>query len=297
MKNLPTKTIGILLALTGFSIFAVSDISVKSTSMELHPLTVALYMNIFTTLFLLPMVFKAGGLRNSLRTPTLKNHFIRSMFMLSNFLCVIYALGNLPVASFYVIIFLYPFVLNILSMIVLKERVSSQRWIAIATALLGIIVAFRPDSIPFTLPAMVALLSCFCNASATISVKFINKTDHWLTYTMYLMIFQTPIIIGLMLWNGLSLLPHFDMHMIFWFALGGLAYAAGLSIMPQAIQRIDASLVGALIYIVFPWGVFYGYFIFGDVPDHWTLLGAAIIIASGLFLLYRRNIEKQEFES
>lgn len=265
--------------------------------MALNPLTVALYMNIFTSLFLFPIAMKTGGIRKALKTPTLKNHFIRSMFMLGNFLCVIYALGSLPIASFYVIIFLYPFVLNILSTIILKESISFFRWIAIAIALLGIIIAFRPESIPLTLPAIIALISCFFNASSTIFVKFINKADHWLSYPLYLMIFQTPIILALILWNDIPLIPNFDSNLILWFLLGGMAYTVGLTIMPQALQRIDASLVGAMFFIIFPWGVFYGYFIFGDIPDSWTLLGAVIIITSGLFLFYRRHIEQQKDES
>jgi drug/metabolite transporter (DMT)-like permease len=293
MLPLNPKSIGILLALSGFSIFAISDVCVKSTSMALQPLTVALYMNIFTTLFLIPIVIKSGGIRKSLKTATLTNHYIRSMFMLCNFLCVIYVLGHLPVASFYVIVFLYPFVVNMLAMALLKETISFHRWLAIAAALIGIIIAFRPESIPLTLLAVIALLSCFFNASATLSVKFIDKKSHWLSYPLYLMIFQTPIIIALMVWKDIPLIPDIDKALVFWFIGGGLAYALGLSLMPQAIQRIDASLVGAMIYIVFPWGLLYGYFIFNDVPDVWTLTGAVIIIASGLFLIYRERLENR----
>ena len=61
--------------------------------------------------------------------------------------------------------------------------------------------------------------------------------------------------------------------------------------LPQAYQKIEASIVGALVYLVFPWGLLYGYFIFGDVADRWTLTGAAIIIAGGLYLIYREKLE------
>lgn len=294
MKNLSTKTIGILLVLSSFSVFAIADVTVKSTSMQINALTVAFYMNIFTTLFLLPVVFFTGGFRETLKTKNLKIHFLRAMFMLCNFLCFIYALGKLPITSFYVIIFLMPFVLNILAWVILKERISLYRWLAIFIAAVGIIIALRPDSIPLTIPVLVAFASCFFNSGATLSVKFIDKKDHWLSYTMYLMIFQTPIIMILMLLKGLPLIPEMSMQLLLWFIGGGLSYAIGLTLLPQAIQRIDVSLMGALLYIVFPWGVFYGFFIFGDVPDRWTLLGAVIIIASGLFLIYRERKENSK---
>jgi len=291
MKNLSTKAKGILLVLASLSTFAIADVCVKSTSMAFDPLTVALYLNIFTTLFLLPTIFKVGGFKKALKTTTIKMHFIRSMLMLCNFLSIIYALGHLPVASFYVIVFCTPFVLNILAMLILKERISMLRWSAIFIALIGIVIAFRPDSIPFTLPAMIALLSCLFNAGAILTVRFIDKNDHWVSYTTYLMIFQTPIILALMVINNIPLIPDINLHFMLWFIGGGLAYAAGLSMFPQAIKRVDASIVSALFYTVFPWGIIYGYFIFDDVPDRWTLLGAVIIIGSGLFLIYREHVE------
>ena len=76
-----------------------------------------------------------------------------------------------------------------------------------------------------------------------------------------------------------------------WLTGGGLAFTIGLSLLPQAIKRIDASIFGCLLYISFIWGTIYGYFIFGDAVDLWTLAGAVIIISSGLFLIYREKIE------
>lgn len=291
MHNLSVKSMGILLTVLAYSVSAIGDVCVKSSSEALNVLSVALYVNIFTTAFLLPVIFMTGGLKHSLRTTTLKAHFIRSMLMLLNFLCVIYAIGKLPIPSFYVIVFMIPFIINIISFLLLKEKISLYRWIAIGFAFSGILVALRPDSIPLTTATIIAFISVFLSSSATISVKFINKSDHWLSYTLYMMIFQTPTIVVIMLWQGISLLPPQDITLLIWLMGGGLAYAVALSLIPQAIQRIDASLVGSILYIVFPWGLFYGYFVFGDTIDLWTALGAVIIITSGLFLIYRERKE------
>ncbi len=106
------------------------------------------------------------------------------------------------------------------------------------------------------------------------------------------MIFQTPVLAAMILFRGGTLIPDFtDINMIAWLFASGSAFAIGLSLFPQALHRIDASILGSLVYIVFPWGVFYGFFIFDELPDRWTLLGAVIIIASGLFLIYREKVE------
>ncbi len=292
MKNLSVKTTGIVFTLLGFSIFSFADVCLKITSSGYNPFAVALYMNIFTTIFITPVILYYGGFRKILKTNNLKTHGMRSYFMMVNFLCVIYAFSQLPLATAYVIVFTMPFMLNILAIVFFKERISLYRWIAIIIGITGVIVAMRPGLEPLTLAMGVAIFGTFFNACSATTVKFIPKEDHWLSYAFYVMIFQTPILAAIVLYQGGTLLPDLtNWALMPWFIAGGLAYVAALSLIPQALQRIDASIVGSLIYIAFPWGVLYGYFIFDDVPDRWTLLGAVIIIASGLFLIYREKIE------
>lgn len=292
MKNLSKKYIGIILTLVGFSIFAFADVCLKMTSEGYNPFAVALYMNIFTTVFMIPFIIYYGGLKETISTKSLKFHALRSYFMLINFLCIIYAFSQLPLATAYVIIFSFPFILNLQALIVLREKVSFHRWIAIVIGLIGIIVAMRPGLEPLTLAVGIAALGTFFNAAAAITTKFIDSSDHWLSYAFYMMLFQSPILAAIVLYQGGALLPNLsDWVLMPWFIAGGIAYVAALSLLPQALQRIDASIVGAFIYIAFPWGIFYGYFIFDDIPDLWTLLGAVIIIASGLFLIYREHKE------
>jgi len=286
------KTAGILFTLIGFSCFSFADVCLKVTSSGYNPFAVALYMNVFTSLFILPFIFYNGGFKRIAKTKSLKFHALRSYFMLINFLCIIYAFSQLPLATAYVIFFTMPFILNILAILLFKESISIHRWIAIMIGFIGIIIAMRPGIEPFTLAMGVAIFGTVFNACAALTVKFINKSDHWLSYIFYLMIFQTPVLTAIVLYQGGTLLPDLtDWQLMPWFLAGGLIYVAALSLIPQALQRVDASILGSLIYIAFPWGVFYGYFIFKDVPDIWTLWGAAIIIASGLFLIYRERIE------
>lgn len=296
MKNISQKTLGILLAVLAFSIFSIADVCVKSTTMHYPPFSVALYMNLFTILFLIPVAWKVGNLKKVMRTKSLPMHIVRSYVMLGIFLSLIYAFGQLPIATVYVIVFATPFILNIMAMVILKEKISKHRWVSIVIALFGILIALRPDLITMGLGVLAAIISAFLNASSTICVKFIDKKDHWLSYILYQMLFQTPVLALVVLLQGNPLLPDFTntSAMLPWFILGGIAYTLALSIIPQAIQRIDASLIGSLIYVVFPWGVLYGYFIFGDNVDRWTLIGASITIISGLYLVHREHLEHRK---
>lgn len=292
MKNLSTKAQGLVFAILGFSVIALADVFLKKLGTHYNAFETGLYVNIATFICLTPVVLLKGGFRKTLTTQSLKFHALRAMFMLFGFLSIIYALSALPIPTVYVIVFTGPFVLNILSMLILKEHISGHRWLAIVLGIIGVIVALRPDEVPIEFAMIIAALVPFFSSCGTITIKFIKNSDHWLSYALYVLIFQTPILLAIVLFKGGTALPDFgNTEALAWIMGAGAAFCFGLSLIPQAVQRIDTSVVGSLLYVVFPWGVLYGYFLFGDVVDRWTLLGAAIIIASGLFLIYREHKE------
>lgn len=292
---LSPKSQGLLMAITAYSIFAFTDVCLKVTTAVYDPFEVGLYMNYFTIFFMLPVIIYCGGFKKTMATKSLRFHLIRASIMLINFVCIIYAFSQLKLATVYVIIFCMPFILNILAVIFIKEKISIHRWTSIVIGFIGVFIALRPGSIELGLAIFAVALGTFLLAAASICVRYIDKKDHWLSYTIYLMMLQTPILAMIVAYRGGSLLPDFtDMSTIPWFAAGGILYVAALSLMPQAYQKIDTSIVGGLIYLVFPWGLLYGYFIFDDVSDFWTLTGAAIIITGGLYLIYREKIEESK---
>lgn len=291
MNNLSVKTWGIVLTLLAFSFTSLGDVATKALTEQYNVFAVGYYLNLFTICFLIPVVLFNGGFKKAFETETFKFHALRSLFMTGIFISIIYALSQLSLAKTYTIVYTTPFILNILALIILKEKISSLRWFTIALAFLGVLIALRPGLVPFNIGSLAAFGTAFFLACATITVKFISAKDHWLTYICYPMAIQTPILAALTYGQGAPLLPTPDFDSYKFLILGGFAFVIGLSLLPQAIKRADASIFGALIYVSFPWGVLYGYFIFGDTVDLWTLLGAVIIIASGIFLIYREKVE------
>ena len=123
MKNLSTKAIGVIVGLSAFSILSFGDVAIKSVTHYMDTLTTGLYMNLFTILFLLPLVF-FYGFRKAFFSKTMKFHIIRSLFMLGTYLGMIFTFNLLPLATSYTIGFLMPFILNILAFFVMKEKIS-----------------------------------------------------------------------------------------------------------------------------------------------------------------------------
>ncbi|MEM9469838.1 MAG: DMT family transporter [Pseudomonadota bacterium] len=285
------------MAISAYSIFAFTDVAIKKTTQVYDAFEVALYMNIFTILFLIPAIFFCGGIEKTTATKTLKFHALRCFCMMVNFVCLIYAFSQLPIASVYVIVFCAPFIVNILALLLLKENISAHRWLSITLGFLGVVIAMRPGQTEIGLAIILVVIGTFTYALSIISVRFIDKNDHWLSYLIYLMAFQTPILVGIVLYRGGTILPDLsDWQTMPWFLGAGFLYVIALSLLPAAIQRAGASIVAGLVYIVFPWGVFYGYTIFGDVVDHWTLAGASVIVLSGITLIYKEKQEKEDHE-
>lgn len=295
MKQLSPVTIGVLFTVLGFSTFAFTDVCVKVVGGTYDPFSVALYMNLATIFFMIPIILYCGGFKKISSTKSLKFHILRSYFMLINFVCVIYAFSQLPIATIYTILFTMPFMLSLFALVLFKEKISSHRWVAITLGFTGVLIAMRPGIEPISLAMTVTIIGTVFNASAATTVKFIDRKDHWLSYAFYMMLCQTPVLIAIALYRGEAIFPDLsDWSVTPWFIAAGIGFNVGLSLMPQALQRIDASIFGAITYIVFPWGIFYGYFIFNDVPDRWTITGAVIIILSGLYLAHREYTKKKQ---
>lgn len=294
MDKLSPKLQGALLGLTAFSFLSFGDTTIKTLTAYYDIFAVGLYTNIFTIAFLLPILFYKDGWKKAFTTHSFPLHVLRSIFMLCIFLSIIYALKVLPIANTYTITYSMPFILNILALLILKEKISSYRWFAIFTAFIGIVIALRPDTMVFNLGTLAAMVVALFLAANTITVKFIDPRDHWMTFIAYPMAIQTPVIALIVSLRDQPLLPEWSVIPSLWMIAGGFFYAVGLILLPQAIKRTETSIFGYTQYITFLWAVILGYFIFSDMLDVWTATGAMIIVASGIFLIYREKVENSK---
>jgi S-adenosylmethionine uptake transporter len=294
IKAIPQNLHGVLIGLTAFTVLSFADTCTKALTAHYDVFAVGLYLNYFTTAALIPVVIYKGGFRKAFQTESLKFHALRSCFMLIIFLSIIYALKHLPIANTYTITYTMPFILNLLAMVLLKEKISLYRWLAIIGAFIGILVALRPGTIPLNSGSLAAFSVAVFLACAAITVKFISQNDKWLTFVVYPMAIQTPIMAMIVWARGEPLIPTWDSSSWAIMVVGGTLFAAGLTLLPQAIKRMDTSIFGYTQYITFIWAMILGYFIFGDVLDLWTAAGAAIIVASGIFLIYREKLERSK---
>ena len=183
------------------------------------------------------------------------------------------------------IAFISPMIVTALSIPSLGEVVGSKRWGAVVVGLLGVFIVVRPGAGAFNPAAMLPILSATSWAVALVVTRKMRGSDGPLVSLTY------AAIVGLLVTS--ALVP-FTWVMPGWreIALGlvtGIVSTIAQWLLILAFQQTRASVLAPFSYSQLVWSGLLGYVIFGNVPDRWTLVGASVIIASGLYIAHRER--------
>jgi drug/metabolite transporter (DMT)-like permease len=202
------------------------------------------------------------------------------------------ALGLLPLADTMALGMSGPIFLTALSVPLLGERVGLRRWSAVVVGFLGVLVMVRPGSGVFQPAALIALSGAFFYALAMVSIRHLSRTEPATTIVFYFTLFAA--IVGLLTWPLGAVAPDWlgawarpDLEG--WIVLIGIGLIGGMAqlTMTYAFKLAPVAVIAPFEYGAIVIGVAYGLAIWNEVPDRFMLLGAAIVIASGLYILYR----------
>jgi len=202
-----------------------------------------------------------------------------------------YGLKKLSLAEAYSIFFIAPALITALSVLFLKERVDLARWVAIGVGLCGVLVVLRPDGAGFLTIGGVAILgSAACYAVSAVTARILARSDrseHMVFWLMLMMAIGASAMAAPD-WVGLRMA---DIPLLCGLAVTGFI---GQLAITEAFTKGEASSVAPFEYSALAWGVGLDWLLWKTLPDGYTLLGAAIIIGSGLYLIRH---EKQHVES
>jgi drug/metabolite transporter (DMT)-like permease len=210
----------------------------------------------------------------------------RSVLLLGATLCFVAGIGGVPLATASAIIFTAPIIVTALSGPLLAERVTPARWVAVLLGFTGVLVIIRPGIGGLGAPALLMLGSAVCYASYQIVTRWGRGEDTAETGIVYAALIGTL---------AMSAVAPFDFRPparaldIVLFCGLGLVGGTGHYILIRALQYAPASVLAPLAYVELINATLLGYLIFGTVPDAYTLLGAAIIIGSGIYLAGMRR--------
>jgi len=281
-SNLSENIKGILLALLGYSAFAVSDAMAKYLSQYYAVVQIIGTVAIFTcALIVLISPFWKGGLRRALKTRHLKIHAVRGFCNIMISFLIVMSFAHLPLALVYTLVFTAPFITTLLAIPIFGEKVDPHGWAAIALGFAGTLIVFRPGFAfidpMLILPPIVAIFV----AGLHLAARALPKDEPYLTLAIFpalanLIIFAPPVF---MFYE----LP--DMKFIPVFLLQGIMLIIGFICVTRAFRLGKSSVVGPMHYTQILWGAGFGYLLFADLPDIWTVTGGAFIVGSGIYLI------------
>ena len=278
------------LAAAGWMLAAVASFSLMDAGMKLlsahyPPLQVTLLRGAASLPFVLVWVLASAGVR-SIVPVRWGLHLLRGVLGMVMIGCFVYALKRMPLSTAYTLYFVAPLLVAALSVPLLGEKVGPRRWTAIGIGMLGVVVVLRPgvDGL-VSLPGLMVLLAATAYAIAAVTVSLLTRTD---TPQSMVVWFLAIMAVG----AGLAAIPGWVP--LRWehaaLILGmGLAGAFGQIALTSAFMRGDASMIAPLEYTGLVWVIAWDWLLWQTLPDTATWTGAAIIVASGLYLLRRER--------
>lgn len=272
--------------LVAVALFALMDAGLKLLSPHYPALQVGALRGMSSLPFVLAWILATNGLRNLLRVRW-RLHLLRAALGIAMMAGFVYGLRTLPLSTAYAITFVAPLLVTAMAVPLLGEHVGPRRWIAIAVGLVGVVVILRPTGEGMlTLGGLAILLAAVCYAASAITVRMLARTDSTQAMVFWLMALMA---LGSALLAWRDWLPIQPAHV--WIIAGvGLAGSLAQVALTEAFRRGEASLVAPLEYTALLWGTVLDVTLWGLLPDAITWVGAAIIVASGLYLLRRERV-------
>ncbi len=237
----------------------------------------------------LPVVFLWLWWSNDLqkvKTRRPMTHAVRMGIGLSAMLMNFMAMTMLPLAEATTIGFASPIFATLLAALVLKEATGRFRWAAILIGFIGIMIAVRPSGQAIPLPgAITALIGAFLTACVAIQLRRMTRSENtgaivfWFSLTSML-----PL--------GIAMLFFGKAHDSYaWSLIAGLSVSGAIAqiLLTSSLRHAPVAAILTMDYSALIWSIFFGYFIFADVPGHNVWVGAPIVVGAGLIIAWREQ--------
>jgi len=275
--------------LTAVMMFSFMDTTMKLLSAT-YPATQVTALRALSSLPLLCVYIWYRGAFRGIFKVRWGMHIFRALLGIGMLTTFAYGLKALSLAEAYSIFFIAPALITMLSVFVLKERVVAGQWVAIVVGLVGVLVVLRPEGSGFlTLGGLAILAAAACYAVSAITARLLARTDS--TESMMFWLLTLMAIGGVALaWPVWVPVRAADGWVLLALALSGFF---GQLAITKAFSTGRASIVAPFEYTALAWGVAIDWLLWQALPDGYTLLGAGIIIASGIYLVRRESAHKE----
>lgn len=233
---------------------------------------------------LAPIFF--GGLKK-LQTKRWRWHVLRTVLAAAMMFCFFYGLSQMPLVNALTLAYTAPLMMTALSVPFLGEHVGWRRWAAVIVGFVGVLVMIRPESGELSLAPIAVLMASFCYAAQALTARHLGQSESTLSMAVYVV--AGPMLLSATLLDDNSwLMP----DVTGWALLAGSGVCSVIAWVGliNGYKSAATALLAPLEYIGLVGGAVAGYLIWHEIPDQGVVVGAAIIIASGIFVMYRETV-------
>ena len=272
----------ILLMVGSLVFFCIMDALVKDLGTRYPTMQLMFFRSLFAFVPILLLILHGGSLR-ALRVHSIGGHILRSLVGVGAMFCFFYAYVRMPLADVVAISFAAPVFVVALSVPLLGEKVGPRRWAAVLVGFVGVLVMIQPDASLLSSVALVPLIGTLFFALAMIVLRKLGRTETSASVAFTFTLACTVI-------SGLAL-PFVwiapDLPDLLALIAVGLLGGVGQILMTAAFKHGDVAVIAPFEYTSMIWATLLGFVFWGEVPGLNIWIGVAIVMASGLFILFR----------
>ena len=288
---LTKNQLGFLYMFLSVCTFSVMDLLVKWSSD--YPTGEVLFFRGFFGLLPTYFLIPKNKLKTFYTTERSKEHLFRCLMGLMALIAIVVALRELPLAVVVSLSYAAPLFITVLSIFLLSEKVGVFRWLAVIIGFIGVIIISEPGFKGMNYLYFLPLIFCIGMAFVTITIRKLSTTEPiWLISIFFTI---TISIAGLatipMGWK----MPNFQDFILL--ALIGITGGSANLFLTQSYKLSEVSLVAPLKYLALVFAIFFGYFIWNEIPTIKTLIGASLVVLASLIIFRREIYHKQKIPS
>lgn len=277
---------GLAAALFAFALFSSHDAIIKALGGS-YPVFQIIFFSMLFAFVPMSMLMLADKAAANFRPRHPWLVLLRSVLAIVSMSCAFYAFTSLPLAEVYALLFAMPLLVTALSVPLLGEKVRIQRWAAVLVGLVGVLVVLRPGVTELAPGHAAALVAALASALSTILVRKLGAEERSAVLILY------PMLASMTAMSMTLPAVYVPVELI---DLGLMAAIGFLSVLAQfftisAYRAAPAAVVAPLQYSQILWATLFGALFFAERPDFYVAVGSSIIIASGIFVVWRESRE------
>ncbi len=284
LADTPAPTRAALLMLGSTMLFGLMVVSIRLAAATLHTFEIAFFRNFFGLLVALPLLLRHGP--GFLKTTEFPRYLFRCLIGACSMLAGFWAIGHLPLAQAVSLSYSTPLFVTIAAAALLNETVRARRWTAVTLGFIGVLIIVRPGTAEFSAGTMVAILAAILSSIVAIQIKVLSRTEPADRIVIYTTLLWVPMTLfpALSVWEwpqGITWL---------WVIAAGALGTGGHMLWTRALNLGEVSALTPISFMQLPLVAAFGWWLFDESLDRWTLIGAGIIFGANAYIAHREAI-------